>query len=179
VIKLSRKCLEVKTLHGLTLDQLQDKYNKEKNNFTRSVYLAVIMRYKGISTTIIMKTLNKSRATITSYINNWNIDPISSTIDNRGGNIPSKLTDSMVEDILHILKDKSPSDFGYLSCSWNSVILSKYIEDKYGNKFCDSWLRKLLENLGFSYKRGIYQPTKADPDLQAEFKKNGNIFGYN
>lgn len=176
---MSRKCVEVKTLHGLTLDQLQDKYKNEKNNFTRSVYLAIIMRYKGISTTIIMKTLNKSRATITSYINDWNTDPISCVIDNRGGNIPSKLTDEIVEDIKYVIKYKAPTDFGYLSSTWNSVILSKFIEDKYGKKFCDSWLRKLLENLGLSYKRGVYQPTKADPELQTMFKKNVNIIGNN
>lgn len=135
---MSRKCAEVRTLHWLTFEQLQNKYNKENSNFTRSVYLTVIMCYKGISTTIIIKTLNKSRATITSYINNWNLNPINRISDNRGGNIPSKLTDSMVEDIINVLNDKFPSNFGYLSCSLNSVILSKYIEDKHGKKLCDS-----------------------------------------
>lgn len=176
---MGRKCIQVKTLHGFTIDELQLKYESTTNDYTRDVYLAVIMRFKDIDTEIIMRTLGKSRPTVTSYINSWNEHSVDSTKDNRGGNIPSKLTDEIIDDIKNVISTKSPSDFGFISCTWNSVILSKYIEQKYGSKFADSWIRKLLEGLGFSYKRGVYKPTKEDPILQEQFKKNGWSLGNN
>ena len=176
---MGRKCIQVKTLHGFTLDELQSKYESTTSNYSRNVYLAVIMRYKDIDTEIIMKTIGKSRTTVTAYINNWNEQSVDSAKDNRGGNIPSKLTEDIIANIEDVIATKSPTDFGFVSCTWNSTILSKYIEQKFGSKFATSWIRKLLEGLGFSYKRGVYKPTKEDPELQEQFKKNGWTFGNN
>ncbi|KXG73601.1 helix-turn-helix domain-containing protein [Thermotalea metallivorans] len=176
---MGRKCIQVETLHGLTIKDLQNKVKQATSSYTRNVLTAVIMRYSGISTNEIMKVLGVSRPTVTKYINEWNANPAKSIVDHRGGNIPSKLTDEMVEDIRYVLIHKKPSDFGYFQSNWNCSLLSRYIEDTYGTKFCHQWLAKLLKRLGFSYKRGMYKPTKADPELQEKFKKNVYLFGYN
>lgn len=173
---MSRKCVEVKTLHGHTIQELEKMLKDEKCGYTHDYLLAITMRFKGISTSDIMKTLNKSRPTITDYINRWNDNPLS-IIDNRGGNIASSLTDDILEDIKEIVINKSPIEYGYPQSTWNSEILSAYIDQTYTLKFTSSWIRAALRSLGFSYKRGVYKPTKADPELQTQFKKNGNSFG--
>lgn len=96
---MGRKCVTVKTLHGFTIDELQKKYENTSNNYEHSVYQAIILSCKGFDTTAIIKILNKSRPTVVSYINSWNEDPVSCVIDNHGGNIPSQLTDEIIEDI--------------------------------------------------------------------------------
>jgi transposase len=151
--------------------------HKTTSNYTHDVLLAVMMCYKGINTAYIMSTLNKSRPTITGYINNWNENP-SSIMDNRGGNVQSKITMEMIENILTIIMQKTPSDFEYPQATWNSEILVRYISDTYGLKYSSSWIRKILGGLGFSYKRGVYKQTKADPELQNGFKKNVLPLGY-
>lgn len=176
---MGRKCIQVRTLHGFTIEELQLKYEHATSNYARNALLAVIMRYKDIDTEIIMRTIGKSRPTVTAYINNWNEQSVDGTKDHRGGNIPSKLTEELIADIKDVISTKSPTDFGFISCTWNSTILSKYIEQKFGSKFATSWIRKLLEGLGLSYKRGVYKPTKEDPELQEQFKKNGWHFGNN
>lgn len=168
---MSRKCIEVKTLHGHTIEELEKMLKEEKNEYTHDFLLTILMRYKGIHTNDIIKTLNRCRATITDYINRWNDDPLS-IIDNRGGNIASTLTDEMLEDIRDIVVNKSPSDFGFPQSTWNSEIISAYIDKTYYLKFTSSWIRAALRGLGFSYKRGVFQPTKADPVIQEQFKKN-------
>jgi transposase len=174
---MSRKCVEVKTLHGYTLQELDQKINDATNTYTRSYLMAITMRYKGINTNDIMKALNKSRPTITDYINRWNNDPLS-IIDNRGGNIASKLDDDILTDLKDLVINKSPSEFGFPQSTWNSEILSVYIDQTYKCKFTSSWIRAALRSLGFSYKRGVYKPSNADPELQEQFKKNDNISGY-
>jgi transposase len=174
---MGRKCVEVKTLHGYTMNELEKRMNSDPSKYTRNCLMTITMRYKGISTTTIMKAINKSRATITTYINLWNDSPLS-IIDNRGGNLASELTDDILEDIKNIIINKTPKEFGFPQSTWNSEILSVYIDQTYNLKFCSSWIRATLNSLGFTYKRGIYTPTKADPELQNQFKKNGKISGY-
>lgn len=169
---MGRKNIEIKTLHGFTIEQLQKIIKKTNNHYTRNVLSAVIMRYEGVSTTEIMNVLGKSRATVTCYINSWNENPSTAIKDHRGGNRPNRLTDEIVNDIKHVITSKTPKDFGYSQNKWSSSLLTQYIKDTYGKEFSDRWIRKLLNNLGFSYKGGEYKPTKADPHPYQQFSKN-------
>jgi transposase len=168
---MSRKMVEVKSLYGSTIEDLKLIADSTESNYTRDVVQAVIQRYNGVHTNTIAENLDKCVATIVNYINNWNKQGIACIADQRGGNIPSALTDDMVENIREVVTNKSPHEFDYEHNRWNSLILGRYIEDTYGSKFSDAWIRKLLKNLGFSYKRGVYRPTKGDAELQVSFKK--------
>lgn len=176
---MGRKCVEVKSLYGVSIDDLNVIANSSDSNYTRDVVKAVIMRHKGVHTQVIADTLSKCNATIVSYINSWNNNGIACIADFRGGNIESTVTDEMVEDILDVVTNKSPHDFGYEQNRWNAKLLTRYVEDKYGKQYSDTWIRKILTDLGFTYKRGAYKPTKGDPKLQESFKKNVNCVGYN
>lgn len=69
---MGRKLLEVKTLHGLTIDELialEETYEKKS---LKTLLRTVIMRYKGIHTEEIQNILGRSRPSITGYINKWN-----------------------------------------------------------------------------------------------------------
>jgi len=168
---MSRKMVEVKSLYGTTIEDLKLIADNTESNYTRDVVQAVIQRYNGVPTKTIAENLDKCLATIVNYINNWNENGIACIADHRGGNIPSSLTDDMVTGIREVVTTKSPHDFNYEHNRWNSNILGRYIEDTYGSKFSDRWIRKLLRSLRFSYKRGVYKPTKGDAELQASFKK--------
>ncbi|MCX7748966.1 MAG: winged helix-turn-helix domain-containing protein [Clostridia bacterium] len=175
---MGRKCIEVKSLYELSIDDLNLIAKNSESNYTRDIVATVIMRYNGVHPQIIADTLCKSRATIVSYLNDWNSKGIACIADHRGGNIPSSLDDNMIEDIRNIVTNKSPYDFGYEQNKWNTLILCRYIEDTYGKKYSDTWIRLLLKGLGFYYKRGVYKSSLADELLQESFKKNGYPAGY-
>jgi len=92
--------------------------------------------------------------------------------------MPVFFTDEIMDDIRDIITNKSPRDFGFEHNSWNSKLLSRYIEETYGRKYSKSWICFLLKTLGFSYKRGIFKSTLGDANLQESFKKNGTAPGY-
>jgi transposase len=175
---MGRKCIEVKSLYELTIDDLNAIAKKSGSSYTQDVIKAVIMRYNGVHPQIISDTLGKCYATVISYINNWNAQGVASIADHRGGNIPNALTDEMVEDIRDIVTNKTPADFGYECSKWSCGILSRYVEETYGKKYSDEWVRLLLKNLGFTHKRGVFRPSLADVNLQESFKKNGYPAGY-
>jgi transposase len=136
------------------------------------------MRYQGISTPVIAKSIGKCSVIIISYIRDWNSKGVASIKYNRGGNIPSKLTDDIINDIKYIVANKCPKDFGYEHSKWTLSLVSTYIADNYGPKYSKAWMSKLMKNLGFSYKRGTFQTILADKVLQKEFLKNDTNNGY-
>jgi transposase len=175
---MGRKCIEVKSLYELSIDDLNLIANNSESNYTRDVVKAVIMRCNGVHPQIIADTLSKSRATVISYINQWNNKGIASIADHRGDNIPSSLTDDMVEVVRDAVTNKSPHEFDFEQNKWSSALVSRLIEDKYGKKYGKTWMKMLLRNIGFSYKRGVYKPTLGNPELQESFKKNEFHIGY-
>lgn len=169
---MGRKCIEIESLYELTIDDLNELKNRSNSNYTRDVISAVIMRYSGIHPQVIADTLSKCRATIISYLRNWNEMGIACITDNRGDNIVSEFTDEMMEDVRNVVMHKSPRDFDYDCSRWSCALISRYIEETYGLMYSESWVRLLFNNLGFTYKRGVYKPTLANPELQESFKKN-------
>jgi transposase len=178
MIILARACIKIETLHGYTIADLQEEARITTSEYTRSLLLTVIMRYNGASTTLITQTLGKSRPTIAEYIKKWNLSP-ANLIDKRGNNVPSEISVDIIEEIKDIILNHEPSEYGFQQGSWTSAALAKYVEEHYGKSRSSSLFRRILSSIGFSYKRGAYVPSKGDPVLQEEFKKNVKITGYN
>lgn len=158
---MGRNCVKVNTLYNYTIDSLRELSNLTTNEHNRSAITAVIMSYSGFSTSDIMKVLGKSRPTIVSYLNKWNESPIK-IMDDRGGNMHSGFTNEMINHLKKIVISSTPSSFGYPQSTWNSEILASYIEKKYGKSYSSRYIRLILNSLGFTYKRGIYKPSKGD-----------------
>ncbi len=167
---MGRNLLEVTTLHGFTIEELIDLEEKHQKKSIKSLLRTVIMRSRGIHTEEIQHILGKSRATIIGYINKWNKYGIDALVDNRGGSV-STFTDEMLEDLRDTVLNKSPKDFGYLSATWDTHMLSEYVANTFSKDYSSEWIRQMLIKIGFSYKRGQYMPTKGDPELQEAFKK--------
>ena len=174
---MARKCVEVKTLHGYTIENLNEIEKKLKSDYSKSLMRAVIMRHQGIHTSVVAKTIGKSVPSVTIYINRWNESGINAVADLRGGSV-STFTNEMLNDLKDTVINKNPRELGFTAATWNTHMLKEYIAEKYGLEYSSEWIRQLLIRLGFSYKRGLYQPTKVDPELQALFKKNSRPLGY-
>ena len=168
---MGRKAIEVTSLHGLTIEDLNTLARRANNNYTYTVSQAVIMRFQGIETSVIATTLSKSYATIINYLNAWNNTGVLALSDERGGKRPNTFTDEMLEGLRDVVENKSPQDFDYEQSKWDSNTLSRYVEETYGKQYSDTWIRNMLKGLGFSYKRGVYKPTLGDAELQESFKK--------
>lgn len=78
----------------------------------------------------------------------------------------------MLDDLRDTVLNKHPRDYGFISNTWDTHMLSKYIALTFGKEYCSEWIRQMLIRIGFSYKRGHYKPTKGDLELQAGFKKS-------
>ena len=119
---MARKCVEVKTLHGYTIEKLIDLEKKVKSDYLKSLIRAVIMRYKGIHTSVVAKTIGKSVASVIIYINRWNKSGIDAVADVRGGSV-SKSTNKMLNDLKDTVINKDPRQFEFTAATWNTHML--------------------------------------------------------
>lgn len=168
---MGRRSVEVKTLHGYTIEQLKDIREKTDNDFKKEVLLAIIMRYNGIKSEEIENILGKSRPTILKYIHKWNKYGLEATEDHRGGSVGS-FTDKMKDDLLTTLMETKPVDHGFNAYSWTCNLLADYIENKYGIQYSGEWIRRIIKAKNFTYKKAQRKSSLAKESEQLAFKKN-------
>ena len=114
--------------------------------------------HDGLSYVDISKVLRISIGSISKYVQEYD-DSKKTRGDKRGGSI-SKLSDSQKKDLSFHLEEKT-----YLKVSE----IKQYILDNYNVSYSKSGVCKLLEELGFEYKRPRKCPAKLDSAAQEGF----------
>ncbi|WP_454052083.1 helix-turn-helix domain-containing protein [Clostridium sp. Marseille-Q7071] len=174
---MERKQTQVATLHNHTLENLIKLEQEHTSKYSRRALRAVIMSYQGIHLDDIERILNVSRVTLLTYIKSWNKNGLDSIEDGRGGS-ESSFTNEMLDEIRMILTTKDPREFGFISSVWSIDRVREYVDKKFGRLYSYERTRQIMIELGFSYKRGEYHPTLADPQKQIAFKKNAQDTPY-
>lgn len=158
---MGRKSFGIETLHGYTIEDLVELKNSTNSKYSRLTLTIVTMRYYGQSNADITAATGLSKPSIVKYIKEWNAQGIESTKDNRGGS-ENKLEPEMVDDLIYVATNKSPSDFEFTCHNWTCELLSLYIEQTYGIKVSGQTIRVTLIANRLSYKRAQPKPTKAN-----------------
>lgn len=174
---MGRKMVEVKTLHGYTVEELLEMKNTLKNSYSYTALLAITMRYQNIHTDDIVKILGLSKPAILEYIHKWNEQGLEAIKDHRGGS-KGNFTDDMLNDLKDTVIHKCPVEEGFSSYTWTCSMLADYIDKKYNQKYSDEWIRQILNKNKFSHKRGQYKPSLASEVEQMSFKKNAGPSRY-
>lgn len=104
-----------------------------------------------------------TKTTVQNYLRIW-IKERRLWSEEKGGSV-SKLKDEQIEELKLYLKEKTFETV-------NKVIL--YVEEKYGIKYAESGMHKLLKRLNFSYKKPMTVPAKIDEEAQDNFVKEYN-----
>lgn len=84
---------------------------------------------------------------------------------------PKHLSEKQLQDLRKRLL-QSPKSNGFSEGFWNGRMISKLISREYKVKYSKNWLPKLLEKIGFSYKKPrATNPRRASEEEVAAFKK--------
>jgi transposase len=174
---MGRRSVSVKTLYDYSIDDLIALKNKLHDNYSFVFLSIIINRYQGISTNELASIYNKHVSTVISYINKWNDYGFQALEDKRGGS-KGTFTNEMLQTIKDALNNENPTDYGYESSTWTINMLIALIEKKFNIKYSYEWIRQVVKNNNFTYKRGQYKPSYANPIEQENFKKNAKNTGY-
>lgn len=175
---MGRPTIQVTTLHGYTIKELIDLKNTADSKYTRLVLDIVTMKYNEYSNAQISEATGLSNVTIVKHLKNWNSTGIKSTTDCRGGNLDTKLSPDIIDDLIYVVLHKKPVDFEFIGHTWTCSLLVLYINQTYGIQVAVSTIWLILKNNNLSYKRAQPKPTKADKAEQEAFKKNAENTRY-
>ena len=87
-----------------------------------------------------------------------------------------KLSQEEQDEIIRILEDTTPQDYGYEQYIFTGKILVEIIKEKYNKDVSDQTVYNLLHTKGLSYQKGHRDYENADPEVQYDYcvklKKN-------
>ena len=159
-------------LYGYSVDQLKKLRNTHEDKFARNVLTAVTMLSEGYDIHEIADFLTMTKTNIYYYIKRWNKLGLKAIEDQRGKGTPNRrMSDEMEDDLLHTVLHTKPSEFDFLGSVWTSQLLSDYLYQNYGVRFCCQTMRNILHKHNFSFKRPQKKPTKGVKSEQEAFKK--------
>lgn len=170
---MARPPIKVTTLHNHTIEELKQIRNSHPNKRATQILNTIILNYEGSSSSEIAAFLATSIPTIISYVNSWNKHGSLILEDKRGKNCNNaKLSAEMVDDLLYVVSNKLPNEYGFLGNIWTTPLLAKYIYMTYEVECSDETIRRTLHKNKYSFKRAQKKPSKAKPVEQEMFKKN-------
>lgn len=131
---------------------------------------AILFIAQGSDCSAIAKLFNKSVRTLHSWVNIVNTFGINALKTSERPGRTSKLADFIKEQLKQDLRI-SPEIYGYNQVAWDGILLSKYLQEKYGITLKVRRCQYLFHELGFSLKRPRKITAKASEKERKAFKK--------
>lgn len=158
-------------LPNTSMQYLKNCYKKETNIRVRDRLLAYMQRKDGKSLTEIAKNLNRCKSTIHDWITRAHQEGIRGRHERSGRGRKYILDENQREELFTDL-DQDASEFGFESSLWDSNLIRRHIQKKFGVEYTRTGIRDLLNRNGFSWtKSRPKNPRSASKQAQNKFKK--------
>lgn len=164
---------------------LQEEKRKELKNFIEKEECtkaevqrvqSILMIDKGLDAGLIKEITGLDKKYASALRKKYIERGIESLISKRKKKVKSLLTKSQREELIAIIKTKKPSEFGYDSDFWITLLLGDFIEKRYGVKYKSrTSLYLIFKESHFSYHKPETKYKKKDEAREKEWiKENKN-----
>lgn len=144
------------------------KSTKEKRMFVR--YQTIVLFLHGMTYEQISIIVGKSTATIGNYIRAYREGGLDGMAIGKSLGRPPFLTHEQQEELRKHLMETRPTDVGFpVKKNWNSFLVRSWIEQEFDVKFTDRGVRKLLQQMGFSYSAKLNPSNKKNVKPDSKF----------
>jgi len=126
---------------------------------------------RGFSNEEIMEFLEVSLSSVQRWRRKVNESGIHALSRQAGSGKPSSLTPEQLEELKTIINQGACS-FGYLTDRWTSRIVADLIRKKWNVDYCHSNVRRILNELGFSYHKPSVKSTKHSQEIIDHWRKH-------
>ena len=164
-------------MQKLTLDnpnkvikEIQVYFNKlPEGNYLHRLH-AIFLIALGWDCPTVAKHFDKSVRTIHAWVIAVNQSGIQSLRTSERPDRPPRLSALDKEQLKLDLK-LSPEIYGYHQATWDGILLSRFIKEKYGIELKPRRCQYLFHELGFSLKRARKVTAQSSPEKRNAFKK--------
>ena len=132
---------------------------------------AILMVAQGMSCRKVAQMLGDSPRTVAYWVQRFEAEGLSGLADADRSGRPSRLNEQQLQLIEEALRS-DPSQYGLTGNLWDGKLLSHFISQEFGVKLGVRQCQRLFRRLGFRLRKPRPLIAKADPEIQAAFKKN-------
>lgn len=164
---MAKPVLQIK---GHTAESIKALIRKDER-YTIGIRLyAVYQVAKGQSSRKLEDLYNTSFKQITNWVHRFEKEGIEGLRDKEGRGRKDKLTLIQKREIAMILKNETPSTYGFSTATWTGPLLIDWIKKEFKIEYKKAQIYNIIKALGFSYQkgRGIFPET--DKVKQEDFK---------
>jgi transposase len=163
------KKLEIQDNDIMKVAIQQEIVRSEEARYDNKLH-GVLLACSGMTCEEIADVLGRSIRTIQYWIRRFNANGFAGLREEEGRGRPNRLTEQDIKRINSDLR-QSPERCGFSQTMWDGKLLSHHINEKYGKTLCVRQCQRLFRKLGFRLRKPRPVIAKADPELQAVYKK--------
>jgi transposase len=131
----------------------------------------VLLVAHGMNCREVAQLLGDSPRTIEYWVRRFEQEGLAGLVDGDRPGRPKRLTEKQLDEIAKALR-KSPEDFSLGGRIWDGKTLSVWIEQQFDILLGVRQCQRLFRSLGFRLRKPRPLIAHADPELQAQHKKN-------
>ena len=133
--------------------------------------LAIALVLEGASRAEAAHSTGMDRQTLRDWVHRFNADGPNGLVDHKAQGRPRRLDREQQQELVRCL-ESGPDLTQDGVVRWRLVDLCALVERRFGARYQERGMGKLVRALGFSRVSARPQHPKSDPEQQAEFKKN-------
>ena len=163
------KKLEIQDNDIMQVAIQQEIIRSEEARYDNKLH-GVLLACSGMSCEEIAGVLGRSIRTVQYWIRRFNANGFAGLREEEGRGRPNRLNEKDIAGINIDLR-KSPEALGYAQVMWDGKLLMYHINKKYGKILGVRQCQRLFHKLEFRLRKPRPLIAKADPAIQAAYKK--------
>ena len=160
-------------LADVSLKQLEDKYENEKNAKAKIRLQCALLRKKGNNIPFISYVVGKRESTISDILRRFEKRGISGCYAIKQKGQPRKLSPLERVKLKKVLS-QSPQQQGLPFVVWTTKLVRYYIKHSFNKDVVERQTQRIIKSFEFSIQKPRPEHIRANKKLQAEFKKNSD-----
>jgi transposase len=164
---MAKPVLRVK---GHTADSIKALIRKDERYTIGLRLYAVYQVAKGQPSRKLEELYNTSFKQITNWVHRFEEEGINGLKDREGRGRKDKLTEPQKQEITLLLKNESPTKYGFNTATWTGPLLINWIKKEFEIEYKKAQIYNIIKALGFSYQKGKGIFPEADKEKQEDFK---------
>lgn len=150
---------------------LQDEIRRSQEARYDHRLHGILLVAHGKSCAEVAQLLGDSPRTVQYWIRRFEAEGLSGLVEEQRSGRPARLSAEQLQEIEAALRS-SPTEVGLPVNLWDGKALSEFIQQRFGVNLGVRQCQRLFRQLGFRLRTPRPVIARADPERQAEYKKN-------
>lgn len=132
--------------------------------------MAIFGAAEGLPYEVIASTLNVIEKTVIRWVKTFLLKGPGGLISLKSSGRKPKLTKSQKKELSRIIS-RGPAKAGFPGACWRSPMIQTLIYDRFGVFYAVNYIAQLLKDMGFSFQKARFAPSRADRTARTEWLK--------